>query len=77
MTKRLTFGLSALALLGAVLFTSSAPASPPDPARPLTCAGRCDRQLDNCMKRSNNDRDRAECPFEHSACNEKCPVPKR
>lgn len=81
MTKPLSLGLSTVALIGAVLFSSSAPASPPVdssvPGKPLTCAGRCDRQLDNCMRRSSNDRDRAECPFEHTACNEKCPVPKK
>jgi hypothetical protein len=80
MTKHLALGFSFLALMGAVLFTSPAPASPPtdgsSPGKPLTCAGRCDRQLENCMKRSSSERDRADCPFEHSACNEKCPVPK-
>lgn len=72
MTTRATLVLSLLTLASVVAFASSAPASPAESPKPLTCEGRCERQNANCIKNARTGRDRADCQFEQHACIAKC-----
>jgi hypothetical protein len=72
MPTRASIALFVTTLATSLVLSASAPAAAPDPNKPLTCEGRCGREVDNCLKTARNARERADCEFERHACIAKC-----